>query len=56
MTQFSRIEMAFEILKAMVAAAPYFSGGNDPDKYRARRAFEQTDAFLEEAKRRGEIS
>ena len=56
MTQWTRIEMAFEILKAMVAAGRYFSSGDDPDKYRARRAFEQTDAFLEEAKRRGESS
>lgn len=58
MTNYSRIEMAFELLKASVSAGSYFSCGEtsrQSNEYRAKWAFEQTDAFIEEIKRQGII-
>lgn len=53
MTNLSWIEMAFELLKAAVMAGNYYSLGDTVSqkmKYRAKWAFDQADAFIEEAK------
>lgn len=57
MTDYSRIEMAFELLKASVNTGDYFSCGETSRKrneYRAKWAFEQADAFIEEIKKQGD--
>jgi hypothetical protein len=58
MTQFSRIDTALKILVAMVADGHYFRAtdhdSNTSNMKRAKWAFEQADAFIEEAKNQGE--
>lgn len=56
MTNFSRIEMAFELLKASISSGSYFGcGGSEIEKsqYRAQWAFRQVDAFIQEVKNQG---
>ena len=57
MTTYSRIEIAFELLKASIAAGSYFACGDSSrqrNEYRAKWAFEQADAFINEIKRQGD--
>jgi len=56
MTNFSRIEMAFEIYKSMISDGSFYYHSQIPDENRAKRCFEIADAFIKEAKKENSCS